>query len=142
MSVHDIVSRLDHCRQVSGDSWIARCPSHEDRSPSLSIKDAGGGRTLIHCHAGCGANDVLLALGFELGDLYPPTDKDYRGILRKPRGEAVDSLVVELAEHDRALGKRLSKADVERYREALKRNPPKTDTITEIFYEAGGLSNG
>jgi hypothetical protein len=71
--------------------------------------------------------------------LYPPTDKEYRvGRSRAPK-ETVDSLVVEIAEHDRALGKRLSKADVERYRAALKRNPPKTDAITEIAYEMGAL---
>lgn len=139
MAAQDIVSRLDHCRQVRDGEWLARCPAHQDSSPSLTIKDAGGGRTLVHCFAGCGANDVLTAIGFELHDLYPPTDREYRGFSRKPRGEAVDSLVVEIAEHDRALGKRLSKADVERYREALKRNPPKTDVITEIAYEMGAL---
>jgi len=139
MSVHDIVSRLDHCRQVRDGEWIARCPAHDDKSPSLTIKDEGAGRTLVHCFAGCGANEILYKLGLELHDLYPPTDRDYRSLSRKPRGEAVDSLVVEIAEHDRASGKRLSKRDVERYRQALKNSPPKTDIVTEIAHEMGAL---
>lgn len=138
MTADAIVARLDFCRPTGNGTWLARCPAHEDKSPSLTIKDVGGGRTLLHCFAGCGANDVLTAIGLEWDALYPPTDQEYRVPHRKRR-EAVDSLVVEIAEHDRALGKRLSKADVERYREALKRNPPKTDVITEIAHEMGAL---
>ena len=32
---------------------MARCPAHDDREPSLSIRDGGDGRVLVHCHAGC-----------------------------------------------------------------------------------------
>ncbi len=47
-------------RRVGG-SWMARCPAHEDREPSLAIRD-GDGVALVHCHAGCGQRDVLAAL--------------------------------------------------------------------------------
>ncbi len=136
MSAFDIVNRLDHCRQIRDGEWIARCPAHNDKSPSLTIKEVGGGRTLLHCFAGCGALDVLTAIGLDWSALYPATDQEFR-VPRRKRVEAIDSLVVEIAEHDRALGKRLSKRDVERYREALKRNTPKSDAITEIAYEMG-----
>lgn len=118
MSAHDIVSRLDHCRQVGDGKWMARCPSHDDRGPSLSIKDVGDGRTLVHCFAGCGANDVLTALGLELSDLYPPTDRNYPAEKRR-QTETVDELVVEIAREDMRNGKRLSGADLERFRQAL-----------------------
>jgi hypothetical protein len=39
---------------------MAKCPSHPDRDPSLSITDAEGGKVLVHCHAGC---DALRSLG-------------------------------------------------------------------------------
>lgn len=45
-----------------GDGWMARCPAHHDRTPSLSIRDAENGRILVHCHAGCGQRDVISAL--------------------------------------------------------------------------------
>lgn len=139
MSALDIVSRLQFCRQTSPSTWMARCPAHDDKAPSLKITDVGDGRTLIHCHAGCGGNEVLGAIGLQLQDLYPPSNDEYRSLYRNAPREVVDSLVIEIAEHDRAVGKRLSKADVERYREALKRKPPKSDVITEIAYESGAL---
>ena len=45
----------------SGSGWIARCPAHEDRSPSLSVGVGGGGRALVRCFAGCATSDVLAA---------------------------------------------------------------------------------
>jgi len=140
MSASDLVNRLDHCRTTGAGKWIARCPAHEDSSPSLSIAEKSDGRVLIHCHAGCGALAVLDAVGLDYDVLFPPELDNYRASRFKAPLEAVDSLVVEITEHDRACGKRLSKGDVERYRAALKRNPPKTDAVIEMLYEAGGLS--
>jgi len=37
----------------AGGSWMARCPAHDDREPSLSIRDADDSKVLVHCHAGC-----------------------------------------------------------------------------------------
>ena len=45
-----------------GSTWVARCPAHDDFEPSLSIRAADSGKTLIHCHAGCGQSDVIEAL--------------------------------------------------------------------------------
>jgi hypothetical protein len=50
-----------------GGRWTAngglcRCPAHDDRNPSLSIR-AGRTRLLFHCFAGCDATAVLRALG-------------------------------------------------------------------------------
>lgn len=118
MSAHDIVSRLDHCRQVGGDRWMAKCPAHDDRGPSLSIRDAGDGRTLIHCFAGCGAVDVLAAIGLELSDLYPPTDRNYPAEVRQRRA-TIDEMVVEIGRADMRKGIRLQGKDLERFRQAL-----------------------
>lgn len=48
---------------VQGLRANARCPAHEDSSPSLSVRCAGDGRVLVHCHAGCETPAVLAALG-------------------------------------------------------------------------------
>jgi hypothetical protein len=40
---------------------LCRCPAHEDRTPSLSIR-VGRSRLLLHCFAGCDATDILKAL--------------------------------------------------------------------------------
>jgi hypothetical protein len=46
----------------AGGGWMARCPAHDDREPSLSIRDASDGRVLVHCHAGCDQERVIAAL--------------------------------------------------------------------------------
>ena len=44
-----------------GQGWTACCPAHDDREPSLSIRDADG-KVLVRCHAGCNQRDVIAAL--------------------------------------------------------------------------------
>jgi putative DNA primase/helicase len=46
----------------SGSAWMALCPAHEDREPSLSITDADNGKVLVRCHAGCDQEQVIAAL--------------------------------------------------------------------------------
>ena len=45
----------------AGDGYKARCPCHEDRNPSLSVKM--NGRLLLHCFAGCSYDRIVAALG-------------------------------------------------------------------------------
>jgi putative DNA primase/helicase len=46
----------------TGSSWMAQCPAHRDREPSLAISDACNGKTLVRCHAGCDQQSVISAL--------------------------------------------------------------------------------
>jgi hypothetical protein len=64
-----LLSRLDGVRGSGQYRWMAKCPAHEDRTASLSIRDADG-RVLICCHAGCSAGDVVTATGLSLSDLF------------------------------------------------------------------------
>lgn len=68
-----ILCGLAHVRKA-GRGYTARCPAHEDRTASLSVSEAPDGRVLLHCFAGCGAGDVVAALGLRLGDLFPRRD--------------------------------------------------------------------
>jgi hypothetical protein len=120
--VSKIVERLEHCRQTGDGEWIARCPAHADKSPSLTIKELPDGRTLLHCFAGCGALDVITAIGLEWSDLFPPDDNFYSPVSGRPRKQqTVDELVVEIAKADRAAGKLLSYEDRDREAEAFAR---------------------
>ncbi len=58
-----------------GKAWIARCPVHDDRNPSLSL-DEKDGTVLVYCHAGCDQQDVIDALK-ERGIWEPGTRSDY-----------------------------------------------------------------
>jgi hypothetical protein len=54
----------------SGSGWVAKCPAHDDSSPSLSICVGNEGRILIKCHAGCAVPDIVSALGFQMSVLF------------------------------------------------------------------------
>ena len=73
--------------QRSGSGWMARCPAHEDRRPSLSISGGDDGRVLLKCYANCDVNAITAALGLELRDLFPPVavaaGMDAAGVLSK-----------------------------------------------------------
>lgn len=66
-----VLSALDRVKQNGSSKWVACCPAHEDRSPSLSITEVDGGKVLLHCFAGCDTRDVVLAMGLQMADLYP-----------------------------------------------------------------------
>jgi hypothetical protein len=72
------LSKLDGARSTGHHSWLARCPGHNDRHPSLSIRELPDGRVLVHDFAGCSVEDVLAAVGLEFDALYPPRAIDHR----------------------------------------------------------------
>ena len=41
-----------------GSQWMARCPAHDDRNPSLSISQKHR-KVVVHCFAGCQQQDVI-----------------------------------------------------------------------------------
>ena len=57
-----IASKLDRPKRLSGSSWMACCPAHEDREPSLHLSDSDDGTLLVHCLAGCEQRAVIDAL--------------------------------------------------------------------------------
>ncbi len=70
MTIDEVLSHFESVRR-NGRGYVARCPAHEDRVPSLSIKEAGG-RVLLYCFGGCKTADVLAAAGLTWADLGPP----------------------------------------------------------------------
>ncbi len=63
MTIETVLSKLEGVKRA-GEGWIARCPAHDDRTPSLSIREADGG-VLLHCFAGCTYEQIGGALGPE-----------------------------------------------------------------------------
>ncbi len=56
----------------SGKGWIACCPAHNDRNPSLSVAEGDDGRVLLTCHTGCTLDAICASLGLRVADLFPP----------------------------------------------------------------------
>ncbi|MBU2719705.1 hypothetical protein HF563_10045, partial [Acidithiobacillus ferridurans] len=83
--IQEILSRLQRVKKIAPDKWTALCPAHDDRRPSLSIREADDGKILLHCWAGCGAADIVNALGLTLTDLFPRTNRYNVGEARSVR---------------------------------------------------------
>ena len=65
MRAKEIGAALNNSRKIADGKWIACCPAHDDKNPSLSITQTHD-KVLVHCFAGCEQRDVLQALT-ELG---------------------------------------------------------------------------
>jgi DNA primase len=68
-AIDRVLDRLDGVRRNGEGRYMTRCPAHDDRRPSLSVRDAET-RVLLHCFAGCETEDVLAALGLGWRDLF------------------------------------------------------------------------
>lgn len=73
-----VLDRLPAKPRRSGGRWMARCPAHEDRTPSLSITETVDGKVLMKCWAGCSTESVLAALGLRWSDLFPGRNDEGR----------------------------------------------------------------
>lgn len=76
-----LLPRLERVKETAPGQWIACCPAHDDRSPSLSIKQTDD-RLLVHCFAGCPASDVTAAVGLSLADLFDKPLQHHRRPMR------------------------------------------------------------
>lgn len=83
MSIQTLLSRLERVKQTGQGRWVACCPAHEDKHPSLSIRETDEGKVLIHDFAGCSVYDVLVAVGMKVQDLFP--DSMPRNAVRSQR---------------------------------------------------------
>ena len=69
--IETLIARLDSVQEKERGKWVTKCPAHDDKSPSLAIKETGDGTILLRCFAGCSAFEVVNAVGLELSDLFP-----------------------------------------------------------------------
>jgi hypothetical protein len=131
--VEQLLSRLARVKGRNG-SWTACCPAHDDKGPSLAVREGEDGRVLLHCFAGCETAAVLGALGMDMTDLFPPDSKrrDYAAEGKpsmKPAFFASDlmriihfeALVVQIVAFDIAHGKPINEETRERMLTAYQR---------------------
>ncbi len=72
-----LLERLGNVRPNGSGRWSARCPNHQDRSSSLSVREVED-RILINCFAGCKTADVLAAINLEFKDLFDTPERPYQ----------------------------------------------------------------
>lgn len=129
MSADVLLSKLEKVKPSGKQRWLARCPAHDDKRPSLSISENDDGRVLVHCFAGCSVSEIVQAVDLELSDLFPPRIAgDHARPERRPfaatdalRAVGFEALVVCAAAAALATGEPLSPVDRERLLQAGER---------------------
>ena len=72
--IADLEGRLEKCKRT-GDKLRARCPAHEDKTPSLDVEIGDNGDCVVLiCRAHCTAEAVVEALGWTMRDLFATDD--------------------------------------------------------------------
>jgi hypothetical protein len=104
-----LVSKIERIKSTGKGKWIACCPSHNDRSPSLSVRELDDGRVLIHCHAGCSPEEVVTSVGLQMSDLMPDDlyTNYHKPIYRKEVQKTVDYWMLQVCKSNRAGGVKL-----------------------------------
>ena len=130
--IDTLLPLLQKVRKTRHDRWIACCPAHDDKNPSLSIQEQDDGALLIYCHSLCAPAHIMAAVGLELKDLYQqnvlpaehpfhrprPKPIPYREILTNLRE---DLLVLSIGFGQLKQGHLLTLEDIERLNTAALR---------------------
>lgn len=122
-----ILNRLTKVQSRKNRTWMACCPAHDDKTPSLAIKELPDGRILMKCFAGCEVMSIMGALKLSVSDLFPEHGLgEYRSFVsierdvRQSKQEKYfrEKVILAMADSDRENGKRLSPQDMETERKA------------------------
>ena len=119
--IDELLDKLDKVRSAGRDRWVACCPVHGDKNPSMSVAEKDG-RVLCHCFS-CGANglEVTKALGLSPSVLFEkPLEQGY--IPKRVYDELeMDRLVLAGYEEMKKQGRPLTYKDFKRIRLAKNR---------------------
>ena len=121
MGIDKVLARLEGVKKNGHGRYLARCPAHKDRSPSLSVKETDTGLILVHCFAGCSVDDVIGAIGLDQSDLFPPRPETHAvkgerqfDAYQALRALADDAVLILVAARMVIKGERLIPSDMDR----------------------------
>src|SRR5689334_10881525 len=63
-----VLPLLRGLKETAKREWVACCPAHDDKRPSMTVRETDDGRLLMHCFADCATADILAALGLQFSD--------------------------------------------------------------------------
>ena len=89
--IETVLSHLA-CVRKSVHGWVARCPAHDDREPSLSVGLGHEGQILLTCFAGCSLERIVDAMGLTVADLFPHASSASGTHLKATQGQPLSLL--------------------------------------------------
>lgn len=116
-----LISRLDGVRSLSPqrdwvERYLAKCPAHDDKHPSLLVSITNRGIVQAHCQSGCAMVDVFNAVGMLASDFMP--NRSGRPFTPKLDYE---KLVIECYRDKRKKGGTFEPDEIEAVKEALEK---------------------
>lgn len=134
-----LLSRLDKVEKLSPGAHQARykacCPAHADKNPSLSVTLAQSGAILIKCWSGCSAHDVVNAVGMEMTQLFPDTNRHHSPPVR--RAFSADQAAKVIAEDSMILATTIAKI-----RNGERVTQEEIDAVLDIQVRANTIAKG
>lgn len=108
MIIDNILTLLSGVKRTGTDRYICCCPAHDDKHPSMTIKQDGD-KVLIHCFGGCSVPEIVDSIGLKMSDLFP--ERISKSLKPSERFNPYDVLsclsknllVIELAVNDLAM---------------------------------------
>ena len=80
----EVARQLEKAKTTdSGKSYMACCPAHNDRNPSLSISSGKTADIVFNCFAGCSQDEVIAALESK-GVKFRPDRQDFKPAAPRP----------------------------------------------------------
>ena len=135
MSIDVLLSKLQKVRPNGKSRWMAACPAHEDKTPSLAVQELSDGRILVKCFAGCSGSEIVASVGLRLSDLFPngaianelkgwqqlATQQEKTQASKHESATFKDRAILAMCDSARSQGERLSAKDLEIERQAYLR---------------------
>lgn len=110
--IEEILARLEKVKRTGRGNWLACCPAHDDKSPSLTIHESETGKIVVRCFAGCGFEAIVGAVGLGFEPWFPPKQEgDFSPAIRRPfpaadvlQALAFEAIVLAVTAADLATG--------------------------------------
>lgn len=127
--IDEILARLEKVRRTGPNNWLACCPAHEDKNPSMTIHASNTGNIVVRCHAACSFPEIVEAVGLGWEPWFPPKQEaDFSPPIKRPfpaadvlKALADEADILCIVLHDSDWGLPLKKVDIERAQLAIER---------------------
>lgn len=83
MHLDEIIRHFDKPKSNGANSYMVRCPCHNDKQQSLCITEKDG-KILVNCFAGCNPQTILWAVGLKESDLFNNENHTSSGTSDRP----------------------------------------------------------
>ena len=134
--LEEFVSKLEYARSTGDNKYRARCPAHNDKSPSLDIQIGRTGAIIMICRShGCAPKDIMESVGMSENDLFPDDPYTHREGFRRPKNWVPedDEFIVRIGLDQPR--NQFSKQDWEKFQGAVKRESRRLNCNALEFYK-------